>query len=142
MAKFNIVGFGDVEKQLLRREQAAAEAAPEMLKAGAKVLIKAQRDSINRMARDKGTLANSITATSVRSGEAGSYVDVYPKGNQPHGTPRRGKKGHVSNAQVGFMLEYGSSTMTPVPWMTEANERSHETVHKAMREVWEEKQGG
>jgi hypothetical protein len=139
MATLKVEGFEEAEKMLLRKEAAAVEAVPEMLAAGAEILVKAQRESINRMARGQGTLAASIGATPIRSSGAGSYIDVYPQGDQPHGTPRRGKKGSVSNAQVGFLLEYGSRQLPARPWMTAANEESAEAANEAMRKVWEAK---
>lgn len=145
MAKFNVVGLEEVEKKMLRREKAAAEAVPEMLKAGAAVLVKAQSDMVKSMfrsKRSKGTLADSIKATPIISSSAGASIDVYPHGDQPHGTPAEKKKGRVSNAQVGFILEYGRSNMPACPWMSTANEMFAGDVHAAMRKAWEEKQNG
>lgn len=146
VAQFNVTGFDEIEKALLKREAAASSAAPEMLKAGAAVLVKAQSAEIKKVARGDrsiGTLANSIAATPVRSYSDGSKIEVYPQGDQPHGTPKKGKKGRVSNAQVGFILEYGRSSNMPArTWMSTANEKSNEEVHAEMRRVWEEKQNG
>ena len=43
MAEFNTVGLEDVIQAFERREQATVQAVPEMLKAGAKVLVQEQK---------------------------------------------------------------------------------------------------
>ena len=43
MAEFTTVGLEEIEKAFLRMEEAAVTAVPKMLKAGADVLVEAQR---------------------------------------------------------------------------------------------------
>lgn len=140
MASFNVVGFNDVEKQLLLHEKKPDKLISKMIRAGAQVIISAQKESLKRYTktdRSIGTLIESIGMTGVRRKDTQSYVEVYPMGDQPHGTPARGKSGKVRNAQVGFILEYGRSDMDERPWMAEANETSQDMVHAVMRDVWE-----
>lgn len=138
MAKFNVVGFDDVEKSLLRMEKAAVEAVPRMLKAGAAVLVKAQQDEIERMdIVDKRDMKNSIKAGKIKGNATEQYVEVAPSG-----TDRKG----VRNAEKAFVAQYGRSygkTAKPArPWMTAANEKSTDKVHEAMRKEWEAAQNG
>lgn len=130
MAKFNVVGFEDVEKELLRRSRKAETAVPKMLKAGADVLIKAQKMVSRGMGvYDTGEFHDSIKATKIKEKDGARYVDVYPQGTDSKG---------VRNATKGFIAEYGTSSIAARPWMSAANERYAEKVHKAMREAWEE----
>ena len=135
MAKFNVVGFEEVEKKLLQRAKAAEEAVPEMLKAGAAVLVKAQQDEIERMEIvDFRDMKNSVKATKIKGNEAERYIEVYP-----HGKDRKG----ISNATKGFIAQYGRLNDLPArPWMTSANKKCADEVHAAMLKVWEEKQNG
>lgn len=130
MAKFNIVGFGDVEKEFLKRSRRAETAVPKMLKAGAEVLVKAQKAVSKEMGvYDTGDFHDSIKATKIKEKDGAQYVDVYPQG-----TDRKG----VRNATKGFIAEYGTSSIAARPWMSTANARYAEDVHEAMREAWEE----
>ena len=169
MATFDVSGFKEVEEMILAQSEAAEKFAPDMLKAGAEVLADAWRREIQSMPgsrRSIGTLARSIKWSSVKASITGRYIVIQPKGNQPHGSPGRGRgrvkefktarsmaaglarrktfdpKEAVSNAQVGFTLEYGSSTMPGRRWMASANSKASGEVHEAMRKVWEEKQNG
>lgn len=121
----------------------APETIDEMLKVGGEVLRSAQQDSIKRYMRSGrsiGTLAKSIEITTPNGAGVDRFVEVYPQGDQPHGSPRRGKKGRVPNAAVGFILEYGRSNMLARPWMQQAIEKSAERIHDAMWKVWEDQQ--
>jgi hypothetical protein len=150
MADFTVAGFDEVEAMLLRRSEDVENFAPDMLEAGAKILANAQRQELQRISRGDrsiGTLAASIGTGTPKKSKSGLkyYVDVYPQGNQPHGTPSGGgkkKRGMVSNAQVGFTIENGSSEMPARPWMSVAAAKSENAVHEAMRKKWEEKQDG
>jgi hypothetical protein len=139
MATFSVVGFDELERDLLRHSENMEKAIPKMLKAGAQVLIKAQKGMIERMAYDKGTLASSITASPVYSKSTSSYLNVYPSGYQPHGTPGDVHGGKVRNAQVGFTLEYGRPLqgVAPIPWMSAAIESSRDEIHEVMLKVLE-----
>jgi hypothetical protein len=143
MAAFNVVGFKEIEKELLRQSEKAERLAPKMLEAGAEVLIAEQKRQLRRVTGSgSGTLADSIGASEVKKtrSKLGHHINVYPQGNQPHGTPTVGKKkkrGPVSNAQVGFIIEYGTSDTPAKPWMSVAEEVSADAVNEAMRRVWE-----
>ena len=131
MAKFEVSGFADVEKQLLQRTERAAIAVPLMLEAGAKVLVEAHKSEIEMTFssdRSTGALAESIKSSGVEGGELGKYIEVSPTGKD--------KKG-VSNATKGFVLQYGRSNMPARPWMTAANAKAEGDVNAAMRREWE-----
>lgn len=132
MAKLTIAGFKEVEAALLRRERAAIEAVPEMLQAGAAVLIKAQQAEIEEMKIvDFGDLKESIKATKIKGSDTEQYIEVFP-----HGKDRKG----VSNATKAFIAQYGKSNEPAREWHTTSIEKSVGDVHEAMRKVWEAKQ--
>lgn len=129
MASFNVVGFEDIEKALLRREAAAAAAVPKMLEAGAEVLVRGQQETIARMGIiDTGDMQASVKAGKIVQTDTGASVDVYPQGKDRKG---------VLNATKAFVHQYGKSNLPARPWLSVANATYAQGVHDAMREAWE-----
>lgn len=138
MAEFTTVGLEEVEKAFLRMEEAAVKAIPKMLKAGADVLVEAQRAEALAMGlNETGGFVKSIKETAVKGNDTEKYVDVYPQGRAKHGNDRKGDKSNVRNATIGFVAEYGTSSQIARPYMTVANEKAFEKVIDAELEIWE-----
>lgn len=134
MAKIEMTGLEEIEKKLLRREQAAVRAVPKMVEAGAKVVAEAQQAEARKVFKGKrstGDLANSIKSDGVKGGATEKYAEVYP-----HGTNRRGQR----NATVGFVQEYGRRNMPARPWRAPANHKCAGQVHSTMLRVWRDEQ--
>lgn len=143
MGEFNTVGLEDIIDAFSRREQATVEAVPKMLKAGADVLIEAQKAEAQAMGlNDTGGFIQSIKATAIKGDETEKYVEVYPQGKAKHGNERKGDKSNVRYATIGFIAEYGTSSQQARPYMTTANEKAHEKVVEAQREIWESVNNG
>ena len=142
MAEFTTVGMEEIEKAFLRMEEVAVRAVPQMLKAGADVLVEAQRAEALAMGlNETGNFVKSIKATVVKGDDTEKYVDVYPQGRAKHGNDRKGDKSNVRNATIGFVAEYGTSSQQARPYMTTANAKAHEKVMDAEFEIWEREQG-
>lgn len=134
MAKFNTVGFDDIEKEFLKQSDIATKAIPKMLEAGAAVLVEAHKAEARTLkVEDSGDLIKSIKATKVKTTDIDSTVTVAPTGKNHKG---------IRNAEVGFVNEYGTSKQPARPWMETANIKSEEKVHQAMVNVWEEMNDG
>lgn len=132
MAKFNVVGFDEIEKMIVSKSSKATKVASSMLSAGAEVLIEAQKQSIEDYDLvDKGEMKESIKATSPRNKRGSIAVDIYPQGRDSKG---------VRNATKAFVAEYGKSGQQSKPWQSVANERCYGEVHKAMRKAWEKEE--
>mgnify|MGYP001067592157 CR=1 FL=1 len=117
-------------------------AVPKMLKAGADVLIEAQRAEAQAMGlNETGGFINSIKATDVKGDDTEKYVEIYPQGRAKHGNDRKGDKSKVRYATIGFVAEYGTSSHAARPYMTVANEKAHEKVVEAQRSIWESETG-
>lgn len=126
MARFSMSGIDEAIQALELSAETIRERAPDAVRAGARVAQAAMRAAAPV---DTGQLRDSITVSEVRHTVAdGYYADVEPTGT------RRGK-GHVTNAQVGHVLEYGRSNMPARPWMRPALERCAEEVQQAMVNV-------
>ncbi|MBD5503466.1 MAG: hypothetical protein HDR09_06905 [Lachnospiraceae bacterium] len=140
MAEFNTVGLEDVIEAFSRREQAAVTAVPEMLQAGADILVEAQKAEAQAMGlNETGGFINSIKATAVKGNDTEKYIEIYPQGKAKHGNERKGDKSNVRYATIGFIAEYGTSSKAARPYMTAANDKAREKVVEAQREIWESK---
>jgi len=143
MGEFTTVGLEDVIEAFSRREQATVEAVPKMLKAGADVLIEAQKAEAKAMGiEETAGFINSIKATAIKGNDTEKYVEVYPQGRAKHGNDRKGDKSNVRYATIGFVAEYGTSSQQARPYMTAANSKAHEKVVAAQLEEWEKAQNG
>jgi HK97 gp10 family phage protein len=137
------VGLEEVVKSFMRMEQATVEAVPKMLKAGADVLVEAQKAEAQAMGlNDTGGFINSIKATDVKGDDTGKYVEIYPQGKAGHGNDRKGSKSNVRYATVGFVAEYGKSKQQAKPYMTAANEKAHDKVIEEELKIWESARNG
>ena len=100
MGEFNTVGLEDIIDAFSRREAATVEAVPKMLKAGADVLIEAQRAEAQAMGlNETGGFINSIKATDVKGDDTEKYVEIYPQGRAKHGNDRNRLCGRVRHKQ-------------------------------------------
>ena len=142
LASFNVLGLEEAELALLVHADRAIMKVDAALEAGAKVLIAAQRSSARSRlgTRTNNTLAKSIGKSRIGKKRDGRNIQVYPQGKQPHGTPGAGKAGNVTNAQAGFVNEYGalgSRHLPPSEWMSAANAAAEDEVNAAMLKEWE-----
>lgn len=143
MAEFSTVGLEEVIEAFGKREQAAERAVPKMLKAGADVLVEAQKAEAQAMGlNDTGGFINSIKATAVKGNETEKHIEVYPQGRAKHGNDRKGDKSNVRFATIGFVAEYGMSRQAARPYMTTANEKAHEKVIDTQMKIWESESNG
>lgn len=143
MAEFNTVGLESIIAAFSRREQATVEAVPRMLKAGADVLVKAQKAEAAAMGlNDTGGFINSIKATPVKGDDREKHIDIFPQGRAKHGNDRKGDKSNVRYATIGFVAEYGTSSKAARPYMTVANDKAQDKVIAAEMEEWERANNG
>lgn len=143
MAEFSTTGLEDIIQAFEAREQATVQAVPEMLKAGAKVLVEAQRAEAAAMGlNETGGFINSIKETPVKQNGTETYIEVFPQGKAKHGNDRKGDKSNVRYATIGFVAEYGTSSQAARPYQTAANDKAREKVSEAQREVWERMTNG
>lgn len=142
MAEFSTVGLEAVIEAFGKREQATVAAVPKMLKAGAEVLVEAQKVEAKAMGiEETAGFINSIKPTAVKGDDTERYVDVYPQGRAKHGNDRKGDRSNVRYATIGFIAEYGTSSQAARPYMTVANEKAREKVVNAQLEIWERENG-
>lgn len=143
MGEFTTVGLEEVIEAFSRREQATVEAVPKMLKAGADVLIEAQKAEAKAMGiEETAGFINSVKATAIKGNDTERYVEVYPQGRAKHGNDRKGDSSNVRYATIGFAAEYGTSSQAARPYMTTANAKAQDKVVAAQLEEWEKATNG
>lgn len=137
MARIYTIGAEDIAKAILNESKRAQKAVPNMLNAGADVLVKAEKKSIKQFFSTKkggknrrytGDLERSISKGKPHLEKGRKIIDVYPKGKN-----RRGQR----TAEYGSILQYGRSNMDPYPWYSKARQESDADVQEAMLKEWE-----
>lgn len=144
MAKFNTVGFDEVEKELLLASEKASKAVTKMLEAGADIIMKAHKTEAKAMKiEDTGEFIKSIKKSKVLEKNTSKRIEIRPTGKDSKG---------VRNEEKGYIAEYGKKAkeakgkkrkfnqgeVPARPWMETANLKSEEEVHQAMKKIWEE----
>lgn len=142
MAEFDTVGLEAVIEAFSQREQATVAAVPKMLKAGADVLIEAQKAEAKAMGiEETAGFINSIKASDIKGDDTERYIEVYPQGKAKHGNEAKGNKSNVRYATIGFIAEYGTSSKAARPYMTVGNAKAQEKVVNTQLEIWESETG-
>ena len=142
MARFNVSGMGDIMETFVKAGRIGEEESWRVVSAGARVL---EALYASRLAELFRVVTGSLSA-SVKTKRASATMAVLtPMGKHPHtsaGKRRKKKNGksHGSyqgtNAEIAFILEYGSERIPATHWMEKTNEEAEEPVHQAMAEEW------
>lgn len=89
----------DATVKMLQNLSLEVRAQPEMIQAGAKVLVEEWKAVIEEKGHvESGDMRDSVEATPPREVPGGVAVEVYPQGNDRNG---------VRNATKAFLLHYG-----------------------------------
>ena len=145
MAKFSFNGMDELSASFEDMVQLTDEERMSVIMPGAQVLVERQRGKIQSVFKQRtGALADSITIRE-KTDDYGAYANIFLKGKHPGSSTgkRRGKRrsnGKYSgtNAEVGYILEYGSPRIAATHWMENANEEAAAEVVNAQQEAWDE----
>lgn len=145
MAKFSFNGMDELSASFEQLSQLSDEDKMSVIMPAAKLLVERQRQMIERLFRKRtGDLANSLTIQQ-KSDDDGAYAHIYLKGKHRGSSTgkRRGKRrsnGRYSgtNAEVGYILEYGSPRIAARHWMENANEEAEDDVVAAEQAAWDD----
>jgi hypothetical protein len=143
MAKFSFNGMDEISASFEQLANLTDEDKMSVIMPGAKVLLQRQREKIESLfVQRTGDLANSLTIEE-KSGENGPYAWIFPKGKHRGSSTgkRKGKRrsnGKYSgtNAEVAYILEYGSPRINATHWLENANEEAEDEVIAAQQEAW------
>lgn len=145
MAKFSFDGIDTISASFEQLTQLSDEEKYSIIRPAADLLIKKYSDKIKSLFHQRtGTLAASITAEQ-RSDEDGVFSHIFPKGKHPGSSTgkRKGKRGSNgkysgTNAEVAYILEYGSPRIAASHWMETTNEEVSDEIAAAQQAAWDE----
>nr|DAG53351.1 MAG TPA: type I neck protein [Caudoviricetes sp.] len=149
LAEFNVEGLEELAAAFRRQEQTATETVREMLTAAADEYVKAEKTAAAGYGiRKTGGFISSIKAGAIRQEDTALVIDIVPEGYADHGADyggggggkkRKGKskQGNVRYATIGFIFEYGTSSIPARPWLTQALKKAEPTAHEKARAIWD-----
>jgi phage gpG-like protein len=134
MALLDFSGLEEVENAILKEPELLKEVVPKMLKAGAAVIIQAQKAEASRMGLERsGSLIGSIGIYEEVYDDLRPRIIVYPTDTNTKG---------VRNAAIGSILNYGVKLNEKIriearPFMKVANAASEGAAQEVMKRIWE-----
>lgn len=140
MAKFSTRGVDELTLSLEQLATTPEETQYSILEAGASALIPRWKETLQSMKRT-GQLIESVKAAR-KKGET-PIVAITPKGKRK-GAYTGQRKTHGggtyqgTNAEVAYVLEYGTPRMAATHWMETTNEEAGDEVVAAEAAVWDE----
>lgn len=152
MASFKVQGLGELIIDMEAFAKIPGDVLDEMLYAGAEPVVKAQEAQYREDGLvDKGNLAPS-PAPAVHTGlkQEGRSLDVYPQGinhkvtaasdsagtTKKRHTRKKGGSYDVSNAEVGFINEFGTKDRPATQTIRKATEKSADEAVRKEEEVY------
>ena len=150
MAELNTEGLEELSAAFMRHEAAADQTVQEMLQATAEIYVEEQKAAATSYGiRKTGGFINSIQAGNINADDTAMYIDVYPQGRANHGADygggysnkgnkRKGKAqgGKVRYATIGYIYEYGTSSIPARPWLSQANAKADSKGYAKAQEIW------
>lgn len=140
MAKFSTRGVDELTLSLEQLATTPEETQYSILEAGASALIPRWKETLQSMKRT-GQLIESVKAAR-KKGET-PIVAITPKGKRK-GAYTGQRKTHGggtyqgTNAEVAYVLEYGTPRMAATHWMETTNEEASDEVVAAEAAVWDD----
>lgn len=143
MAKFTFNGMDEISASFEQLANITDEDKMAVIMPAARLLLTRQKEKIQSLFNQvTGALADSLTIQE-KSDDSGAYAQIYLKGKHPGSSTgkRKGKRrsnGKYSgtNAEIGYILEYGSPRIAATHWMENANEEAADEVISAEEAAW------
>ena len=145
MAQFTFNGMDEISASFETLAKLSDEEKLSVIRPGAILLLERQKEKIVTLFRQlTGSLANSLSIEE-RVDDDGVSAYISPKGKHPGSSTgkRRGKRrsnGKYSgtNAEVAYILEYGSPRIAATHWLENANEEATDDVVAAQQAAWDD----
>lgn len=144
MAKYAFNGMDEISASFEQLANITDEDKMSVIMPAARLLVQRQREKILSLFTQRtGDLADSLTIQE-KSDDDGAYARIYLKGkHRGSSTGKRkrkdgkgGGKYSGTNAEVGYVLEYGSPRIAARHWMESANEEAEDEVVSVQQEAW------
>ena len=145
MGKFSFNGMDELSASLEQLAQLTDEEKVSILMPSAQLLLQRQKEKIAQLfKRRTGDLENSLTITQ-QNGDNGPSLYIAPAGKHRGSSTgkRKGKrrsngKYAGTNAEIAYILEYGSPRIAATHWLENANEEAEAEVIEAQQTAWDE----
>lgn len=144
MAKFSFNGMDEISASFDQMASLSEDDRLSVIMPAASLLAERQRDKIIQLFQQRtGDLAASIKIKVKDDGD-GSYAYISPEGKHRGSGlgKRRRKNGRSngkysgSNAEVAYILNYGSPRIAATHWLENANEEAADDVVSVQQEAW------
>lgn len=143
MAKFTFNGMDEISASFEQLAQISDDDKASVLMPAAELLKERQTQKIIDMFRQRtGDLAKSIAVELKGAGED-FYAYIFPKGkHRGSSTGKRMKKGRSSgkysgtNAEVAYILNYGSPRINATHWLENANDEAESEIMAVEQDAW------
>lgn len=149
MAKFTFNGMDELSASFEELLNLTDQERMGIIMPAAELLVEKQKQKLRELFKQRsGALAASITIRE-KTDDSGAYAEIFLKGKHPgSSTGKRNKRdanGKIipsgkysgTNAEVGYILEYGSPRIAPRHWMDSANDEAGDEVVETMQEAWD-----
>ena len=145
MAKFSFNGLDEISASLEQLFKLTDEDKVSILMPSAQLLLQRQKEKIAKLfKRRTGDLEASLSISQQNS-DLGPSLFIAPEGKHRGSSTgkRKGKRrsnGKYSgtNAEVAYILEYGSPRIAATHWMENANEEAADEVTASQQDAWNE----
>lgn len=145
MAKFSFNGMDEIAASFEQLAHLSDDEKVSILMPSAQLLLQRQREKIASLfKRRTGDLENSLAITQQQNdGNPSLFIAPAGKHRGSSTGKRKGKRrsnGKYSgtNAEVAYILEYGSPRIAATHWMETANEEAAEEVTASQQDAWNE----
>ena len=149
MAKFTFNGMDELSASFEELLNLTDQERLSIVMPAAKLLVEKQKQKLRELFTHRsGALAESITIQE-KTDDSGAYAEIYFKGKHPGSSTGKRKKRDANgkiiesgkysgtNAEVAYILNYGSPRIAPRHWLENANEESEDEVVETMQDAWD-----
>ena len=145
MAGFSFNGLDEISASFEQLARLTDEDKLSILSPSAQLLLQRQKEKIAQVFRRRtGDLENSLVIEQ-RQSDDGPSLYIYPKGKHRGSSTgkRKGKRrsnGKYSgtNAEVAYILNYGSPRIAATHWLENANDEAEAEVVASQQAAWDE----
>lgn len=145
MAGFSFNGLDEISASFEQLARLTDEDKLSILSPSAQLLLQRQKEKIAQIFRRRtGDLENSLVIEQ-RQSDDGPSLYIYPKGKHRGSSTgkRKGKRrsnGKYSgtNAEVAYILNYGSPRIAATHWLENANDEAEAEVMASQQAAWDE----
>lgn len=129
MAKMEVTGMNAVLQDMKRMGELAGPVADQMLLAGAAVMKRSWKQSIQKhnFIKTHSMIDHVDFPKKPKTVQDVRTIDVYPQGKDKNGT---------RNAEKAFILHYGRNNMDASHFVAEAETNAKDESDAAMEKIW------